>query len=170
MNRYRHLPMYFEKLIGDKKHVLIAELGAGPVNTIGDHFRDVKVEIYASDIFADEYNKFWMKAMKTALVPILYQDMEHLTYPDNMFDIVHCVNALDHTPDARQAICEMKRVCKPGGWIYMRHAPNQKKRYGGMHAWNFSEKGLSNEKDAIFLPEFSTHLEDDLIVNIWQKI
>jgi ubiquinone/menaquinone biosynthesis C-methylase UbiE len=155
------LPAYFKYLIGEKKSVKIAELGAGPINTIGNYFDGVEVEIIASDLFQPEYEKFWKQHNKTPIVPIEYQDMENLTYPDETFDIVHCVNALDHTPDVYKAIDEMKRVCKTGGYIYLRHAPGQKKRYGGIHYWNFED---------VELPGFSKHLEGDLIVNIWKKI
>ncbi len=168
-NKPAPLPKYFKYLIGDKKKVVIAELGAGPVNTIGDHCEGVDVTIFASDIFSDEYKKFWVNNGKVPLVPIEYQDMENLTYPDETFDIVHCVNALDHTPDCQKAIEEMKRVCKKGGWVYLRHAPDQKKRYGGMHAWNASVDGFSNGKETVSTREFATYLEDDLIVSTWQK-
>ncbi len=159
-NQRGPLPKYFGPMIGSKEEIVIAELGAGPVNTIGDSWGGVKVKIYASDIFADEYNKFWKEHKRIPIIPIEYQDMEKLSYPDNMFDIVHCVNALDHTPNVEKAISEMKRVCKPGGWIYLRHAQGQKKRYGGMHYHNFEE---------LELPGFSKEMEGDLIVNTWRK-
>lgn len=160
-NQHGRLPDYFGPMIGDKKRVVIAELGAGPVNTIGDEWPGVEVEIRASDVMAGEYSKFWQQHKKTPLVPVVYEDFEHLSYPDNTFDIVHCRNAIDHTPDFPRAIAEMKRVCKPGGWVYLAHAPGQKTRYGGMHHYNFEE---------VELPEFKTHTEGDLIISIWQKI
>ncbi len=159
-NKPGQLPAYFEALIGDKEEVRIAELGAGAVNTIGDSWPLVDVEIVASDIFAKEYNEFWEYHGKEPLVPIEYQDMENLTYDDESFDIVHCRNAIDHTPDLYKAISEMKRICKKGGWIYLAHAPGQKTRYGGMHYHNFEE---------VDLPEFDKSIDEELIVLTWQK-
>ena len=68
--------------------------------------------------------------------------MEKLTYKDEMFDIVHCANALDHCVDPFKALKEMYRVCKPGGWIYLRHAINsgKKERYSMQHQWNIQKK------------------------------
>jgi SAM-dependent methyltransferase len=152
---------YFGPMIGEKKEVKIAELGAGPVNTIGNEWPGVEVLIYASDVFASEYITFWEKSGKSPLVPVVYEDMEHLTYPDEMFDIVHCRNAVDHTPNPLKAIEEMKRVCKKGGWVYMAHAPGQKTRYGGMHSVDYEN---------LVLPEFTRSMDGELIVDVWHKI
>lgn len=75
----------------------------------------VNLKIYASDILANEYAKLTHEVLRT---PIEYQDMENLTYLDESFDVVHCVNALDHTKNAQKALSEMKRICKTGGYIF----------------------------------------------------
>ena len=157
-NQPGKLPEYFKHLIGDKKSVCIAELGAGPVNTIGDYWPGVEVKITSSDVMWPEYEKFWGE--KVPLVPIEYQDMEKLTYGDSTFDIVHCRNAVDHTPNPLKAIEEMKRICKPGGWIYLSHAKGQKTRYGGMHSVDF---------ETLELKEFSREDAGEMIINTWQK-
>ena len=160
-NKPMSLPLYFTPMIGDKKSVVIAELGAGAVNTIGNLWKDVEVTIIASDKKIEEYQKQWDLYSAKPVVPIEYQDMEALTYPDEMFDIVHCRNAIDHTQNPLKAVEEMKRVCKRGGWVYLAHAMSQKTEYGGHHYHNFEE---------LELPEFSSHMEDDLIISTWRKI
>lgn len=157
-NVHSQLPAYFRDLIGDKKTVFIAELGAGPVNTLGDSLEGVEVKIIASDVLWPEYEGYWEG--KTPLVPIEYQDMENLTYENDSFDIVHCRNAVDHTPNPLKAIEEMKRICKPGGYVYLAHAPGQKTRYGGMHSVDY---------ETLELPEFKQSMDGELIVHIWQK-
>lgn len=137
-NHSFQLPDYFAPMIGDKKEVVIAELGAALVNTIGDSWPDVKVTVVASDVAVSQYQKLLDEYSVVLHTPVEYQDMEHLTYPDEMFDIVHCVNALDHTPNPRVALKEMDRVCKKDGWIYLRHSPNQKTNFGGHHYWDIS--------------------------------
>lgn len=170
------LPDYFRPMIGDKKEVTIAELGAGPICIIGNSWKDIKINLYASDILQNEFVPYWEKYGATPVVPVEYQDMEHLTYPDEFFDIVHCVNALDHTPNVKQALKEMIRVCKPSGWIYLRHFPNQRKQLRGMHAWDINEingdSAFSNRREKFLLSEFGnfkTHAEGALIVSILQK-
>jgi len=132
------LPDYFAPMIGDKKEVWIADLGAGVISTTGNTFKDVKVHLVPSDVYADEYKEFYqMKGIKQH-IPMEQQDMECLTYKDEMFDIVHCANALDHTVDPFDALREMYRVCKKGGWIYLRHIPKEgiNNRYSLQHQWN----------------------------------
>ncbi len=179
-NHPAELPDYFAPMIGDKKEVVMAELAAGPVCTIGNSWKDTQVSIYASDILQNEYAPLWKKYNATPVVPVEYQDMEHLTYPDGFFDIVHCVNALDHTLDARQALKEMLRVCKKCGWIYLRHFPNQRSKLRGMHAWNIDmvdgECVFSAQKKRFLLSEFGNFdtrtesgVKENLIISILRK-
>ena len=176
-NNTAKLPDYFAPMIGNKKQVKIAELGAGPINTIGNAWPDTAVEIFASDSIQPEYEKLWKEHGAVPVVPIVYENMERLTYPDAMFDIVHCVNAVDHTPDARAALAEFHRVCKPGGWIYLRHAPDQMRRFGGMHAWNIRMEGgecvFEGKHERFMLEGFESRMErgekEDLIVSVCQK-
>jgi ubiquinone/menaquinone biosynthesis C-methylase UbiE len=44
-------------------------------------------------------------------------DAQHLPFGDNTFDLVTNRIALHHYPDARLAVQEMARVCKPGGLV-----------------------------------------------------
>ena len=180
-NKEAELSDYFGPMIGDKKEVKIAELAAGPICTIGNYWKDIKVDIYASDVLQNEYAPSWDKYKATPIVPVRYQDMENLTYPNEYFDIVHCVNALDHTLDPKKAIKEILRICKPGGWIYLRHAPDQRKRYRGIHAWDANmvdgDCVFSNPQEKFSLKEFGgfkTNIEqglkDDLIVSTLCKI
>lgn len=178
-NHHGPLPDYFGDLIGDKKKVKIAEVGAGPINTIGDSWPDVEVEIYASDVLASAYmDVLWKPSGQHPVVPVVYEDLENLSYPDETFDIVHCVNAVDHTSDALKAVKELMRVCKKGGWVYLRHSYNQKKRFGGHHEWNAGLKDgrafFENGHKGFYLDDFTSHEvdgdRDKLIVSIWRKI
>ena len=184
-NKPGPLPAYFEELIGKQHSVRIAELGAGPINTIGNFWPGREVEIVASDVLQSEYEKLWKEHGATPIVPIEYQDMEHLTYPDESFDIVHCVNALDHTKDAKKALSELERICKPEGWVYLRHSSNQKKRFRGHHYWNIDligEKGMSFDngwdKDYFVVDKYRLSWDFDgrgkdenkiIITAVWQK-
>lgn len=83
------------------------------------------------------------------------QDMEKLTYPDDSFEIVTCINALDHTKNPRAAIEEMIRICKPGGFIYIDCALIQHTTSGGWHYWDAEEDGcFVGEKDMFNLKDY----------------
>lgn len=177
-NHEMQLPAYFGPMIGEKKSVVIAELAAGPINTIGNTWSGVEVKVVPSDILQPEYESLWTEHEAVPLVPVQFQNMEKTTYEEETFDIVHCVNALDHTPDPMKAIEEMWRILKPGGWIYLRHSPYQRKRFGGHHHWDiYMENGICvfQSKDISFeLENFEVKTEfdgnEDLIVATCQKI
>ena len=155
-NRIFPLGSYFKDMIGDKKEVWIADLGAGMFSTTGSTWPTAIVHIYPSDLLAEEFNEMLANKNVHPIIPVEKQDMEHLTYEDNFFDIVHCVNALDHCNSTMDAIKEMYRVCKPGGWIYLKHQRNNGdfQNFKGMHHWNISKEGEDcrfTSKDTSFL-------------------
>jgi SAM-dependent methyltransferase len=101
-------------------------------------------------------------ADKREFVNIDHQDMEKLSYPDDSFDIVVCINALDHTKDARCAIANMKRVSK--GMVYIDCALVQRSQSGGHHYWDALEDGTFKSKDDEFNIKdygFTIELEDN---------
>lgn len=147
-NRKLYLPEYFGPMIGNKKGLKIADLGAGMFCTIGSLWKTAKIKVYPSDTLADEFNQMLKDRKITPLIPVEKQNMESLTYPDGFFDIIHCVNALDHTIDPIKAIEEMYRVCKPGGYIYLRHFVDvgEYEEYSGLHIWNIN---INDHKDCV---------------------
>lgn len=134
---------YFLPLIGDKKEVKIVDIGSGPFSTIGSYLPGVKVDITHCD--RQDFAYFWEKRQMASVISVEVQNMERLTYSDESFDIVHCFNALDHTRNAREAVREMIRVCRPGGWVYINCALNQLDT-GYRHYWNAKEDGVFDNK------------------------
>jgi ubiquinone/menaquinone biosynthesis C-methylase UbiE len=49
-------------------------------------------------------------------------DVYQLDFPDHSFDIVHAHQVLQHLTDPIAALIEMRRVCRPGGFIAARDA------------------------------------------------
>ena len=43
--------------------------------------------------------------------------LEELPWPDASFDLITCLDVIEHTPDDRTALRELHRVCRPGGWL-----------------------------------------------------
>ena len=171
-NKLFPLPYYFRDMVWKHGTYKVADLGAGPVCKLGGKFAGSNIEIYASDVMAEYYQKITDDLVKLTgqklLIPIEYQDIENLTYPDEFFDIVHCVNTLDHTRDVKKALSEMKRICKKGGWIYLRHAPNQKNQLRGDHYWNATLEGFENG-ELVTLDGFKTGTDGFMIISILNK-
>jgi SAM-dependent methyltransferase len=43
--------------------------------------------------------------------------LEELPWADASFDLITCLDVIEHTPDDRTALAELYRVCRPGGWL-----------------------------------------------------
>jgi SAM-dependent methyltransferase len=44
-------------------------------------------------------------------------DITNIPYAENTFDVILCSHVLEHIPDDQQAMSELYRVLKPGGWV-----------------------------------------------------
>lgn len=49
----------------------------------------------------------------------LKMDLTNLSFDDNTFDVILCIHVLEHIPDDIQAIKEMYRTLKKGGWAIL---------------------------------------------------
>jgi SAM-dependent methyltransferase len=43
--------------------------------------------------------------------------LEELPWGPGTFDLITCLDVVEHTPDDRVTLAELRRVCKPGGWL-----------------------------------------------------
>lgn len=169
-NHSKPLIPHLRGFIGGEKFYRIADIGAGPICEIGNYIKNKDIEVIASDICAPEYNSMWED--QEPYIPVEYQDMENLTYEDNYFDVVHCCNAIDHTPNAMKALGEIERVCKKGGWIYLNHLRNQRSQLGGHHSWDIDiecDITLLVKNNHRHLLERPTLRMGNNILTVWQK-
>ena len=45
--------------------------------------------------------------------------LERLPWAEHSFDLITCLDVLEHTPDDRQTLTELRRVCAVGGWLLL---------------------------------------------------
>ena len=43
--------------------------------------------------------------------------LEELPWPDQSFDLIACLDVIEHTPDDHRTLSELLRVCRPGGFL-----------------------------------------------------
>jgi len=43
--------------------------------------------------------------------------LEALPWEDATFDLITCLDVIEHVPDDAAALTELRRVCRPGGWL-----------------------------------------------------
>jgi SAM-dependent methyltransferase len=120
--------------------VRILEVGAGPIASIGTRHPRRRVEITATDVLAEKYNRILRRRGIAPKVPTIYADAERLSsqFGTDAFDLVYAANCIDHTDQALRAIQEMVRVVRPGGYIVMDHFQDEgaHQDYAGLHKWN----------------------------------
>ncbi len=46
-------------------------------------------------------------------------DICDIRYPDELFDVIYCSHVLEHVPEDRRAMGELRRVLKPDGWAVL---------------------------------------------------
>ena len=145
--KVQQLRDYFSEMIDGKNSIHILDAGSGPYSTIGYTWPGVEVHLTLADILADDYAKIMRDLNIPVLIPVGKVDMSDMPYAGETFDIVHCGNALDHSENPRAAILEMVRVCKRGGWVYLRHIAHEAERlnYKGMHFWNIDATLTTND-------------------------
>ena len=119
----------------------ILDVGSGPLTKLGKRYRGQPLDLSACDPLADVYSALLRRAGIAPLVPVRMAFAEDLTafFAPESFDLVHCINALDHSFDPLRAIQEMLRVVRVGGAVVLMHQPNEAEReeYVGLHQWNF---------------------------------
>lgn len=110
---YRRLPKSVERAL---------EIGCGPYTNIRIISKKCKIkEIYCCDPLVDVYISFKLTWLSTEAsrkkIRISNDKCENLKFDDNYFDLIVCINVLDHVQDAEKCLKEMSRLAKQGGFI-----------------------------------------------------
>jgi SAM-dependent methyltransferase len=50
---------------------------------------------------------------------VLVGSLEQLPWDEQSFDLITCLDVLEHTPDDRLTLSELRRVCAVGGWLLL---------------------------------------------------
>jgi SAM-dependent methyltransferase len=121
--------------------VRILDVGAGPLTILGKRLPGVTLEITAVDPLANDYNKLLQLHEIVPPVRTEWCEGEGLAerFARDTFDFAYARNALDHAHDPAAVIQQMVTITKPGGWVILRHRPNEAEsaKYEGLHQWNF---------------------------------
>lgn len=129
---------------GCERPVRILDVGAGPLTVLGTRAAGCSIEIVAIDPLARHYDALLARHGIDPPVRTLECHGEELAqkFSPESFDFAYARNALDHAYDPCKVIRNMTAVVRPGGWVILRHRPNEAERagYEGLHQWNFEER------------------------------
>lgn len=110
-DRTRHIFMFFDKLCLWKYFEDSSILHCSPEKQIYEKIKDLTYQKYVvSDIEINEYN------FAKEIVRI---DFTKINYPDESFDIIIANHVLEHIPKFEEAIKEIYRVLKTGGFAIL---------------------------------------------------
>lgn len=79
----------------------------------------VAPEKRVSDVLSSKKNLEYLTADLCMENVTVTMDIEDIQFPDASFDAIICNHVLEHVLDDRQAISELYRVLKPGGWAIL---------------------------------------------------
>ena len=101
----------------------VLDIGCGPRGSL--EWADMTAQRVGLDPLVPGYLKLGADKHKMEYVA---SGSENIPFPSGHFDIVACLNALDHVDDLEATIREIKRVAKPGGLFLLSvetdHPPN----------------------------------------------
>lgn len=125
----------------DPQSARILDVGSGPITTIGEFHKGVRLQVISVDPLAEFYRLLGERyGIAIDTVTAFAEDLS--AYFDlESFDRVHCRNALDHSFDPVRSIEEMLLITKTGGRVFLLHSIDEGKRenYLGFHQWDFTE-------------------------------
>lgn len=102
-DRERHLFLFFDKLDLWKKLEGASVLHFAPETGLRKRIESSGPREYVrADLFSEEPG-------------ISRIDVMDIPFPDDHFDFILCCHVLEHVPDDHKALCELRRVLKPGG-------------------------------------------------------
>ena len=111
---------------------VLLDVGAGP-GTITVEFAAHVARVTATEIGEAEIALSQRLAAERDATNIDFsvEDVHALTFDDDVFDIVHAHQVLQHVADPVQALREMRRVTKPGGVVAARAQASSRRPASG---------------------------------------
>lgn len=79
----------------------------------------VAPEPQLSRLFQDKDYIEYLSADLCSSRAMVAMDITDIQYPANHFDVIYCSHVLEHVPDDKRAMRELRRVLKPEGWAIL---------------------------------------------------
>lgn len=104
-------------------HPRVLDFGAGTGN-LTMKFLARGCHVTAADVSDRSLHMLQQKAGQSGALSTTVLHGRDIPYPEETFDVVACYSVLHHVPDYLQAVREMSRVLRCGGYLYIDHEAN----------------------------------------------
>jgi phosphatidylethanolamine/phosphatidyl-N-methylethanolamine N-methyltransferase len=141
----------------------ILEVGVGTGLMLARYPREA--EVVGVDISAEMIRRAQARATQLPgrRIHLLVLDAETMPFPDGSFDCVTLPYVLSVTPRPEQLVQELRRVCRPGGTIFILN------HFSGGRFWWFMERAVRSLADKVgFRSDF--RLEDQVLKYDWTVV
>lgn len=112
----------------------LLEVGVGTGLSLPTMPRNISITgIDLSEKMLEQAAKRLTKEQLQGHVELIKMDATHLQFPDRSFDRVLAAYFISTVPDPVEVVQEMKRVCKPGGYlVFLNHFRHENPVIGGL--------------------------------------
>jgi SAM-dependent methyltransferase len=95
----------------------VLEVGSG----LGILAQEVARVVTRGEVYGVEYSPEQLARAEVSEpnLHLIRGDAHHLEFEDARFDVVYCRYVLEHVAHPAQVLCEMRRVLKPGGRVFV---------------------------------------------------
>ncbi len=108
-SRVRAVMLCMEDVINAEQLTSPRIYAAEGLTAFAMRMRGLYPRFVGSEFTTDDAKKEWM-------YPIPLEDLQNLSLPDNAYDLVSTNEVLEHVPSIDEALGEIARVLRPGGW------------------------------------------------------
>lgn len=108
------------EFIPKKENLRVLDAGCGEgqlLERISKNFKKNNLEI---ELFGSDITKVSLESAKRRINAKLFlENLEKLHYPNNYFDVITCTEVIEHIPEYKKVIEELKRCLKPNGLLIL---------------------------------------------------
>jgi SAM-dependent methyltransferase len=109
----RHVVLSEIERVGPPRDALVLDAGCGSGRMLDELSR------YGTPFGVDASARSVAAAQERGHADVALGRIEKLPYPEASFDLVTCLDVLEHTPDAERTLAELWRVTVPGGHLVL---------------------------------------------------
>lgn len=147
------------KLLPQKNDIVVIDVGAGMVSTVGKKYQNKNITLIPIDPLADKYRSVLIE--KKIPPQFWSRNIPIEAFETGYADIVFARNSIDHSQNPVKEITEIMRV---GRKVLMEHLINtaETENYRGLHQWNLEPhpNGLRvwNRKEQTIIPNVQNEI------------